>query len=168
MKKYLLILSVLVISLSSFSQGTAPTDCFKKLEEAFAKRGSLSVADAIHTNVIISFFEEGGTRCVGGKVRVENGTITSVFLQFEDGTYELMDKKFYNAKKMAPVITNGISEMIMTADGEKFRVVFIDKLKPKKQTYKEINLPDDLLTILQKKILIFNPDFFLKYSFNGE
>lgn len=145
MKKHLLILSVLLISTSIFSQNSATTtDCFKKLEEAFAKRGSLSVADAIHTNVIISFFEDGGSRCVGGKVRVENGTVTSIFLQFEDGTYELMDKKFYNAKKMAPVITNGISEMITTVDGEKLRVVFIDKLKPKKQTYKEINLPDDL------------------------
>ena len=46
-----------------------------------------------------AFFEEGGTRCVGGKVRVENGTITSVFLQFNDNSYELMEKKFYNAKK---------------------------------------------------------------------
>ncbi len=150
MKKHLLFLSVLFLTVSTYSQtktqtqATTQTDCFKRLEDAFIKRGSLSVADAIHSNVIISFFEEGGTRCVGGKVRVENGTITSIFLQYEDGTYELMDKKFYNAKKMAPVIVNGISEMIHTADGEKLRVVFIDKLKPKKQTYKEINLPDDL------------------------
>jgi hypothetical protein len=140
MKKHLLILSVIFISSISFSQ----SDCYKKLEDAFTKRGSNSVADAIHTNVIVSFFEEGNARCVGGKVRVENGTITSVFLQFEDNTYELMDKKFYNAKKTAPIITNGISEMIFTPDGEKFKIVFIDKLKPKKQTYKEINLPDDL------------------------
>lgn len=144
MKKHLLILSVLLISTSIFSQNSATTDCFKKLEDAFAKRGSFVVADAIHSNVIISFFEEEGSRCVGGKVRVENGTITSIFLQFEDGTYELMDKKFYSSKKLAPIVTNGISEMIMTVDGEKLRVVFIDKLKPKKQTYKEINLPDDL------------------------
>jgi hypothetical protein len=34
--------------------------------------------------------------------------------------------------------------MIYTADGEKFRIVFIEKLKPKKQVYKEINLPEDL------------------------
>lgn len=140
MTKNILFLSILLFSLTSFAQD----DCFKKLEEAFAKRGSLSVADAIHANVIISFFEESGAKCVGGKVRVENGTITSVFLQFSDNTYELMEKKFYNAKKTPPVIVNGISEMIYTADGEKFRVVFIDKLKPKKQTYKEINLPDDL------------------------
>lgn len=143
MKKHLLFFALILISGFSLAQ-TTPGDCYKKLEDAFAKRGSLVVADAIHANVIICFFEEGGSRCVGGKVRVENGTITSIFLQFEDNTYELMDKKFYNAKKLAPTITNGISELIMTVDGEKFKVVFIDKLKPKKQTYKEINLPDDL------------------------
>jgi hypothetical protein len=140
MKKHFLLLSVLFLSLSSFSQN----DCFKKLEDAFAKRGANTVGDAIHSNVIVSFFEETGTRCVGGKVRVENGTITSVFLQFNDNSYELMEKKFYNAKKTPPTITNGISEMIYTADGEKFRIVFIEKLKPKKQVYKEISLPDDL------------------------
>ena len=140
MKKHFLLLSVVFLSLSTFSQN----DCFKKLEEAFTKRGANTVADAIHSNVIISFFEETGTRCVGGKVRVENGTITSVFLQFNDNSYELMEKKFYNAKKTPPTITNGISEMIYTSEGEKFRVVFIEKLKPKKQVYKEINLPEDL------------------------
>ncbi len=143
MKKHLLFFSLIFISGLSLAQ-TAPGDCYKKLEDAFIKRGSLVVADAIHPNVIICFFEEGGSRCVGGKVRVENSTITSIFLQFEDNTYELMEKKFWNAKKLPPSITNGISELILTPDGEKFKVVFIDKLKPKKQTYKEINLPDDL------------------------
>ena len=143
MKKHLFFFALIFISGRSLAQ-TAPVDCYKKLEDAFLKRGSLVVADAIHPNVISCFFEEGGSRCVGGKVRVENSTITSIFLQFEDNTYELMEKKFWNAKKLPPSITNGISELILTPDGEKFKVVFIDKLKPKKQTYKEINLPDDL------------------------
>jgi hypothetical protein len=143
MKKHLLFFALIFISGLSVAQ-TVPGDCYKKLEDAFIKRGSLVVADGMHPNVIICFFEEDGSRCVGGKVRVENSTITSIFLQFEDNTYELMDKKFFNAKKLPPSITNGISELILTADGEKFKVVFIDKLKPKKQTYKEINLPDDL------------------------
>lgn len=143
MKKHLFFFALIFISGITLAQ-TTPGDCYKKLEDAFIKRGSLVVADAIHPNVIICFFEEGGSRCVGGKVRVENSTITSIFLQFEDNTYELMEKKFWNAKKLPPSITNGISELILTPDGEKFKVVFIDKLKPKKQTYKEINLPDDL------------------------
>jgi len=140
MKKSLLILSAIFISTTSFSQG----DCFKKLEEAFSKRGSSSIADDMHLNVIVSFFEGESVKCVGGKVRVENGTITSIFLQFNDNTHESMNKKFYNSKKTPPIISNGISEMIFTAEGDKFRVIFIDKLKPKKREYKEINLPDDL------------------------
>jgi hypothetical protein len=140
MKKCLLVLVMVISAFSSFAQD----DCFKKLEDAFTKRGAYTIADEMHRNVIISFFTPDGTDCVSGKVRVENGTIVSVFLQYDDNTYELFEKKFYNAKKTAPSITNGISEMIFTADGEKFRVVFIDKLKPKQKSYKPVALPDDL------------------------
>ena len=119
-------------------------DCFKKLEDAFTKRGAYTIADDMHRNVIISFFDANGSSCVSGKARVENGLIVSIFLQYKDETYELLDKKFYNVKNTAPAINNGISEMIYTADGEKFRVVFIDKLKPKAKSYKNANLPDDL------------------------
>lgn len=140
MKKSLLALVTIIWSLGSFAQD----DCFKKLEDAFTKRGSYTIADEMHRNVIISFFTPDGTECVSGKVRVENGTIVSIFLQYDDNTYELYEKKFYNAKKTAPVITNGITEMIFSADGEKFRIVFIDKLKPKQKSYKPVALPDDL------------------------
>jgi hypothetical protein len=120
------------------------SDCFKKLEEAFTKRGAYTVADDMHRNVIISYFEKEGTTCVSGKARVENGLIMSIFIQYDDNTYELVDKKFYNEKKGQPTIINGISEMIYTADGEKFKVVFIEKLKPKQKSLKEVTLPDDL------------------------
>jgi hypothetical protein len=57
----------------------------------------------------------------------------------------MMTEKFYStAKRMPPSISNGISEMIQTSRGEKFKVVFIKKLKPKKKAYKQISLPDDL------------------------
>jgi hypothetical protein len=84
------------------------------------------------------------TRCLSGKARVENGTIVDIFLMYEDGVYELMEKKFTNTKKTAPTITNGISELIVTVDGEKMKVVFIDKLKPKQKAYKQATLPTDL------------------------
>ncbi len=141
MKNFLLTVFVLTIGYGAFAQ---ESDCFKKLEDAFSKRGSYTVADEMHRNVIISFFTPDGTECLTGKARVENGTVVSVFLQYEDGTYYLLEKKFYNAKKMQPTITNGISEMIYTIDGEKFRVVFLDKLKPKSKSYKQAALPDDL------------------------
>ena len=140
MKKSILALIITVIGFSAFSQD----DCFLKLQKAFDDRGANAIADDMHRNVIISYFQEGGSYCVSGKVRVENGTIVSIFLQYEDNTYELMEKKFFNSKKSAPIIVNGISEIIENSDGEKFKVVFIDALKPKKKAYKSVSLPDDL------------------------
>ncbi len=139
MKKRILLICLLFVSSMTFAQ-----DCFKRLEDAFTKRGSYTVADDMHRNVIISYFKDGETNCVSGKVRVENGVIVSIFLQYSDGTYELMDKKFYNSKKQPPTVTNGISEMITTSEGENFRIVFIDKLKPKAKSLMDVSLPDDL------------------------
>ena len=139
MKKNLLLICAFFVSFAASSQ-----DCFVKLQKAFDDRGAYSVADDMHRNVILSFFEDGVSYCISGKARVENGFIVSVFRQYEDESYELMEKKFYNSKNEKPTIVNGISEMILTADGEKFKVVFIDALKPKKKAYKAIDLPDDL------------------------
>jgi hypothetical protein len=141
MKKYLFLSLTFLAFLGTYAQDD---DCFKRLEDAFMKRGCYTIADDMHRNVIISFFDEGGSTCVAGKARVENGLIVSIFLQYKDDTYELMDKKFYNSKKTAPGYTNGITEMIFTPDGEKFKIVFIDKLKPKAKSYKSVALPDDL------------------------
>lgn len=140
MKNGLLVLFFgLTLTTGAFAQ-----DCFTKLQKAFDERGASSIADDMHRNVILSFFEDGGSYCISGKARVENGLITSVFMQYEDDTYELMNAKFYNSKKEPPTIVNGISEMIFTGDGEKFKVVFIDQLKPKKKQLKTVDLPDDL------------------------
>lgn len=140
MKKNILALIITIIGFSAFSQD----DCFIKLQKAFDDRGANAVADDMHRNVIVSFFEEGGSYCIAGKARVENGVIVSIFLQYDDMTYELMEKKFFNSKKQAPIIVNGISEMIENTDHEKFKIVFIDALKPKKKGYKTVTLPSDL------------------------
>ena len=140
MKKSLLLILIALLSVSANAQ-----DCFTRLQKAFDARGAYAVSDDIHRNVILSFFEEDGTSyCISGKARVENGVIQSVFKQFEDDTYELMEKKFYSATKQPPVIVNGITEMIYNTDGEKFKIIFIDALKPKQKGYKETTLPDDL------------------------
>lgn len=140
MKKSLFIF-LTFISFAGFSQDD---ECFVRLQKAFDDRGCFTIADDMHRNVIVSYFEGGGSYCVAGKARVENGTIVSVFLQYDDLTYELVEKKFYNSMKQPPTIVNGISEMIYNADGEKFKVIFIDQLKPKKKEYKSVSLPDDL------------------------
>ncbi len=107
------------------------SDCFLKLEKAFAERGANVVPDAMHKNVVICFFNKEKMGCYRGKVRVENGKITSVFLQYSDDSYVLYEDPFHNAMKTAPIITSGISEMIYSAKGESFKIVFMDQLKPK-------------------------------------
>jgi hypothetical protein len=140
MKKGLLLLFFgALLSSAAMSQ-----NCFLRLQKAFDERGAYSVSDDMHRNVYISYFEGGSSRCIQGKARVENGKIVSVFMMYDDGTYELLDAKFFNSKKLQPEIINGISEMIYTSDGEKFKIVFIDQLKPKQKEFKEVSLPDDL------------------------
>lgn len=141
MKKYLFLSLAFLSFLGTYAQ---EEDCFKKLENAFAKRGSYTIADDMHRNVIISFFDGSGSTCVSGKARVENGMIVSILVKYDDDTYEPMEHKFYNAKKASPTILNGISEMIFNSNNEKFKIVFIDNLKPKAKTPKTVKLPDDL------------------------
>lgn len=140
MKNIYLVLFLITVS----NVKVTAQNCFSQLEKAFEKRGSYTIPDDMHRHVILSFFNGGDTTCVTGKVRVENGTITSIFIEYQDNTFELIERKFYNAKKQFPTIVNGISELVYTAEGEKFKVVFIDKLKPKAKEYNKAVLPSDL------------------------
>lgn len=140
MKKTILV----TLSLLTLNGLFAQEGCFDRLEKAFAKRGAYTIADDMHRNVILSFFTADGQECLNGKVRVENGFVTAIFIQYNEGDYELLDRKFTNAQKNPPKIVNGISEMIHVADGQKLRVVFIEKLKPKAREYKAAELPADL------------------------
>ena len=143
MRKSLLTLMLLTLTVSVLAQ-KKDLNCFEKMESAFKERGAYTVADEMHRKVIVSFFEGDDVMCVNGKVRVENGKISSIFLQYSDATYEIMDVKFYNQNKQAPSISNGISEMIQTADGQRLRIVFIEQLRPKKKQFQQATLPDDL------------------------
>jgi len=139
MKKSLLVIAVSLLTSLSFGQ------CFERLEKAFLERGSEAIVDDVHKEVIISYLLPDGTSyCTEGKARVKNGLIESVFTLYEDGTYEYMEDKFYNLKKQPPSIVNGISEVIRNASGDRFRIVFIKQLKPKRKAAKKASIPDDL------------------------
>ena len=119
-------------------------NCFEKYEEAFKERGSYTISDNIYRNVMISFFEGEEVFCVRGKVRVENGYVSAIFYYYDDNTEELYDKKFSNLNNEPPSVVNGISEIILNADRERLRVVFIDKLKPKRKKLQKMSVPDDI------------------------
>jgi hypothetical protein len=136
---------LLLLSLGVVFDSMSQEGCFERLEKAFNERGSYTISDDIHRNVIVVFFDKDNeSTCVKGKARVENGAISSIFIYFDDNTSELYDKKFHNAKRQPPRITDGISEMIFTTDGERIRIVFVDKIKPRKKQFKEAVIPDDL------------------------
>ena len=139
--KHLLTLAILAINFISFSQ---TNDCLKKMEYMFSKRGSNPIENGIHYHVIVSYSKTAGNVCYNGKVIVENGTITKIFTELEDGTFEELTKKFSNSKNEAPRFENGISELISTENGLKIHIIFADKLKPKAKAYKEAELPEDI------------------------
>jgi len=138
MKKTFLLLFFSMLFIQSFSQS-----CYEDWKKVFDQRGAYTVNDDMHRKVIISFFEGGQSYCAYGKVRVENGRVVSIFVQFEDGTFELMDQKFSTRDKKAPTITNGISDEIINDSGEVFRILFIEKIKPKAKSYKSAGGPGD-------------------------
>lgn len=140
MKRTILLLFITFL----FSGAYAQSGCLEEWRAAFEKLGAYSVSDDMHRKVYISFVEDGKSVCLSGKARVENGKIVSVFLQFQDGTYELMDMKLTNTKGMAPNVENGISEEIINEDNEHFYVIFVEKLKPKKKEYKTVGGPGDI------------------------
>ena len=119
-------------------------NCFEIYETAFKARGSYTISDNIYRNVMISFFEGKEVFCIRGKVRVENGYVSAIFYYYDDNTEELYDKKFHNMNNEPPSIQNGVSEMIINADREQLKVVFIDKLKPKRKKLQKMSIPDDI------------------------
>ncbi|MFT4600243.1 MAG: hypothetical protein ACI857_000417 [Arenicella sp.] len=139
MKKTLLLLFFSVLVTGAYSQG-----CLDDWKDAFEKRGAYSVSDDMHRKVYMHFADGADSYCVSGKARVENGKVVSIFLQYEDGTYELMDQKITNSSGTPAAVVNGISELITNEDNEKFYVIFVEKLKPKKKAYKTVGGPGDM------------------------
>lgn len=139
--KLLLTLVLLILHGLSYSQ---TNDCLKKMEYMFSKRGSNAIEDGIHYHVIVAYTKPAGNMCYNGKVIVEKGVITKIFTELEDGTFEELTKKFTNIKNELPSFDNGISELIVTENGLKIHVIFVDKLKPKAKAFKEAELPEDL------------------------
>ena len=139
--KYSLVVGLVTLSLNIFSQ---TNDCLKKMEYLFNKRGANPIENGIHYHVILSYTKPAGNVCYNGKVIVENNTITKIFTELEDGTFEELTKKFSNTKNEAPKIENGVSELIVSENGAKIHVIFVDKLKPKAKAYKEAEIPEDI------------------------
>lgn len=139
-------------------------DCFSRIQSAFQERGSKALADGMHDDVVVSFFEDGESYCVVAKARVFKEKVINLFIQMEDGNFKQFEKKFYNSEKLKPNVTNGISEMIYSEEGEEFKVCFMDVLNDEKKAYMEarlspsIDCPDYCFVCLSNKFKAYGAE----------
>lgn len=139
MMKNLLVVAFLIGTTAAFAQTSKTSEtCLEQYQKQFKERGSSPVEDGNH-KVIISITTETGTDCYEGKAKVESGNVAAIYMVYEDGTSEFLDRKYKGTSK--PKIVNGISETMNTTDGEAIQVVFVTKILPKKKQFKKATGP---------------------------
>lgn len=117
-------------------------NCYQKYAKKFEERGANDVEDGWHEKVVITFRQGSMADCYFGKVRVEDGAVTQIYIKNADGSYDLFKKQFKHETKAT--ITNGISKTLITVDDELINVVFRGHIKPAKKKYLTAPDPDDL------------------------
>lgn len=137
MMKNLLVIALLLTVTLAYSQ-TKDETCLDAYSKQFKERGAGPVEDGNH-KVIISITTETGTDCYEGKAKVEGNSVIAIYMTYEDGTSEFLDRKYKGINKAK--IENGISEKLVTTDGETIQIVFVTKILPKKKQFKKINGP---------------------------
>lgn len=133
-----LVLSVFSTSIVAGDGG----NCYNAYNKKFAERGANEVKDGWYENVVITFRQGDQADCVLGKVQVEKGAVTQMYLKNVDGTYQIFTKKWKHEDKA--VILNGISKSRITIDGEIVNIIFTTSIKPPKKKVAAAPSPDDL------------------------
>jgi hypothetical protein len=118
-------------------------NCYLKWAQKFEDRGANDVEDGTYTDVIITFRNGSGANCYNGKAEVKNNIVLAMYIKLEDGSYEIVKRKWkYDVKDVT--IQNGISKTQITIDDELINVLFVKKIKPKKKGYEKAPDPSDL------------------------
>ena len=140
MKK--IFLGLFVAALTALSNSADAQNCYDAYAKKFEERGANEVEDGWHENVVITFRQGSSAECKVGKVKVEKGKITQIYLKLSDGTYQIYTKKFKFEEDAT--ITNGISKTLVTVDDELINIIFIKSIKPPKKKIVDAPNPDDL------------------------
>lgn len=140
MKKLILILMIAVSS-TVFAQGAA-LNCYQKYAKKFEERGANEVPDGWDEDVVVTFRQGSTSECLMGKVKVEQGIITQIYLRNTDGSYEIYTKQFKHETKAT--VTNGISKTLVTVDDILVNIIFRKSIKPPKKKITVAPDPDDL------------------------
>jgi len=142
MKKLILALFLSVFTVS-FAGNGSEGNCYDAYNKKFEERGANEVKDGWYENVVITFRQGNEADCVLGKVQVEKGAVTQMYLKNVDGSYQIFTKKWKYADEKA-IISNGISKSRLTIDGEIVNVIFTTSIKPPKKKVAAAPNPDDL------------------------
>lgn len=137
----LLIITVVAVNAQSAKKSSEDMNCYLKWAQKFEIRGAEDIADGIYTDVIITFRNGSEAECFNGKCDVKEGKIIAIYTKLEDGSYELVKKKFRSG--FPATITNGMSNTVLTLENELINVLFIKKIKPKKAGFQKAAEPSD-------------------------
>lgn len=142
---------------SSTAKAVAPKKepgCYDQWYSLFKERGANALADGTH-DVIISIRDEYDyAECFVGKIDIKDGKLASKLqIQKEDGSFEEFSKKvstiYQNSeglvKEAVRDVTNGMSESLTLADGEKIRLFFYKSLADKAKANKKAPPPSALI-----------------------
>lgn len=135
-----LFISSYSFSQSEQSQEEPEANCYQKYAFAFEQRGANEVEDGVHKNIIITFRKGSKAECYTGKAEVKAGKVISMFMRFQDGSFEQVEKKYKHDIEVT--IVNGISKTLITKDDELINVIFVEKIKPKKKSYEKAPEPN--------------------------
>jgi hypothetical protein len=87
--------ALLMVSTLTIGQtGKKEETCLEAYQREFAERGAFPVEDGTYKNVIVSIVSGSGTDCFIGKVKVETNYVTTIYLSFEDNSYEYLDRTY--------------------------------------------------------------------------
>ena len=142
MKKLVFGLILSVFSISVLAGDGDSDNCYEAYNKKFAERGANNVKDGWYENVVITFRQGNEADCFLGKVQVEKGEVSQMYLKNVDGTYQIFTKKWKHEEKAT--ISNGISKSRSTIDGEVVNVIFTSSIKPPKKKIAAAPSPDDL------------------------
>jgi hypothetical protein len=132
--KNMLLLSVLFVALTGYSQNDKQTDlnCYNKWAAKFEDRGAEQVKDGVYEDVIITNRQGAKAVCHNGKAEVKNGIVQRFYILLSDGSHEEVKRTWKNNSEKEVNVINGISKTMVSVHGELINILWPNLIKAKK------------------------------------
>lgn len=118
-------------------------NCYNKWAIRFEERGAEDIADGVYTDVIITIRLGAKATCYSGKAEVLKKKLLKCYIVREDGTYEEVARTWKNNSNKEVEIINGMTRPMISVHNELINVLWPNKVKPKKASFKKAPEPTD-------------------------